>query len=71
MEWGFGVLFTLCKNKQNYEMNKTFFAPMNKTPSVFYVRVLFILFFGRGRGCGGRATAKAYVQHEIAESVLP
>jgi hypothetical protein len=53
MEWGFGVLFTFCKNKQNYEMNKTIFAPMNKTPSVFYVRVLFILFFGRGWGCGG------------------
>jgi hypothetical protein len=43
MGWGFGVVFTFCKNKQNYEMNKTIFVPMNKTPSVFHVRVLFIL----------------------------
>jgi hypothetical protein len=34
---------------------------MNKTLPDFKCRVLFILFFGGGRGRGGRATAKATV----------
>ena len=49
------------KNKQNHKINKTISAPMNKTLLDFKCRVLFILFFGRGRGRGGRATAKATV----------
>jgi hypothetical protein len=57
-----------CNIKQNYEMNKTILVPMNKTPSVFCVRVLFILLGGIGRGVWNRATVKAYIQDEIAET---
>jgi len=44
---------------------------MNKTCPDCKCRVLFILFFGGGRGRWGQSHRKSYGQHKAAEPVLP